>query len=296
MGVTMIAGWDAIRMALYVARFGTLTRAAQEMGVHHSTVLRQIEALEAQLGAKLFYRHPRGYSLTRAGKRCLEIADRMDQNASEISRAADMDQEVTGELTLTSVPILSGLVTDAAHVLMRDHPGLRLRLVSTTGLLRLDLGEADVALRAGVRPQDPDGVVIPLPSMSFALYASRGYRRRFPQLVDRQITDQMFICTEGDELRASHYRWLLANVPDSQIRMVSADPAARLQAVVRGLGVDFLPVKTADRVGILMQLAPPREAWQTSLWLVTHRDTHRSARVAAAVMAFRELAVSYSGF
>ena len=292
----MSTGWDAIRMALYVARHGTLTRAAQELGIHHSTVLRQIEALEVQLGAKLFYRHPRGYSLTPAGKRFLEIADRMDQNAFEITRAADIDQEVTGELILTSVPILSGLMTDAAYVLMRDHPGLVVRLVSTTSQLRLDLGEADVALRAGKQPEDPDGVVIPLPSMSFALYGSRGYRRRYPQLIDRQITEQIYVATEGAELRASHYRWLTANVPQEQIRLVSADPAARLQAVIRGLGVDFLPVKTADRVGILWQLAPPREAWQTPLWLVTHRDTHRSARVASAVMAFRELAVNYSGF
>ena len=55
--------WDEIRTAFHVARMGTVSGAADVLGVHHATVIRHIDALEGRLGAKLFQRHARGNSL-----------------------------------------------------------------------------------------------------------------------------------------------------------------------------------------------------------------------------------------
>ena len=46
---------------------GTVSGAAQALGVHHATVIRHIDALEGRLGVKLFQRHARGYTPTEAG-------------------------------------------------------------------------------------------------------------------------------------------------------------------------------------------------------------------------------------
>ena len=59
--------WDEIRTAYQVARMGTVSGAAEILGVHHATVIRHIDALEARLGVKLFQRHARGYTATEAG-------------------------------------------------------------------------------------------------------------------------------------------------------------------------------------------------------------------------------------
>ena len=59
--------WDEIRTAYQVARMGTVSGAAEVLGVHHATVIRHIDALEARLGVKLFQRHARGYTPTEAG-------------------------------------------------------------------------------------------------------------------------------------------------------------------------------------------------------------------------------------
>ena len=58
--------WDEVKTALHVARIGTVSGAADVLGVHHATVIRHIDALEEQLGVKLFQRHPRGYTATEA--------------------------------------------------------------------------------------------------------------------------------------------------------------------------------------------------------------------------------------
>ena len=49
--------WDEVRTAYQVARIGTVSGAAEVLGVHHATVIRHIDALEARLGAKLHHEH-----------------------------------------------------------------------------------------------------------------------------------------------------------------------------------------------------------------------------------------------
>jgi DNA-binding transcriptional LysR family regulator len=43
--------WDEIKTAYHVARLGTVSGAAEALGVHHATVIRHIDALETRLGA-----------------------------------------------------------------------------------------------------------------------------------------------------------------------------------------------------------------------------------------------------
>ena len=70
----MIDTWDEIRTAFQVARLGTVSGAAEVLGVHHATVIRHIDALEKRLGSKLFQRHARGYTPTEAGTELLKVA------------------------------------------------------------------------------------------------------------------------------------------------------------------------------------------------------------------------------
>jgi len=57
-----------LRAFASVAEHGSLTRSAASIGVAPSALSRQIAGLEAQLGAPLFERHPRGMVLTEAGE------------------------------------------------------------------------------------------------------------------------------------------------------------------------------------------------------------------------------------
>ena len=62
----ILDNWDEVRTAYQVARLGTVSGAAEVLGVHHATVIRHIDSLEKRLGTKLFQRHPRGYTPTEA--------------------------------------------------------------------------------------------------------------------------------------------------------------------------------------------------------------------------------------
>ena len=83
-----IESWDDIRVALAVARTGTVSGAASALGVHHATVIRRSDALEAALRARLFQRHPRGYALTEAGRTLLATAAAADHKLEWLREAA----------------------------------------------------------------------------------------------------------------------------------------------------------------------------------------------------------------
>ena len=63
--------WDEIRTAYQVARMGTVSGAADVLGVHHATVIRHIDALEGKLGEKLFQRH--ALALDVLGVKCINV-------------------------------------------------------------------------------------------------------------------------------------------------------------------------------------------------------------------------------
>ena len=105
-----IGNWDEIRTAFHVARLGTVSAAAEALGVHHATVIRHIDALEARLGAKLFQRHARGYTATDAGRELLSVAQVADERFSQMAaRIGGARDDISGDLIVTSLPGLSNL-------------------------------------------------------------------------------------------------------------------------------------------------------------------------------------------
>ncbi|MCG8441412.1 MAG: LysR family transcriptional regulator, partial [Caulobacterales bacterium] len=60
--------WDKLRTFNAAADAGSLTGAAEALGISQSAVSRQIAVLEEQLGVALFHRHPRGLETTEQGR------------------------------------------------------------------------------------------------------------------------------------------------------------------------------------------------------------------------------------
>ena len=95
--------WDEVRTAYHVARSGTVSGAAEALGVHHATVIRHVDALENRLGVRLFQRHSRGYTATEAGRDLLQVAQATDDQFAQLAgRLRGQGSGVTGELKVTA--------------------------------------------------------------------------------------------------------------------------------------------------------------------------------------------------
>ncbi|MEM9911157.1 MAG: LysR family transcriptional regulator, partial [Pseudomonadota bacterium] len=179
--------WDEVRTAFQVARVGTVSGAADVLGVHHATVIRHIDALETRLGVRLFQRHARGYTTTEAGEDLLRVAQATDDQFSQLAgRIRGRGHDVSGELVVTSLGGFSHLLVPVLADFQKDHPDIIVRYLTGERLFRLEYGEAHVAIRAGSAPDQPDNVVQPFFTQAVTLYASDHYiaHHGLPRSVD----------------------------------------------------------------------------------------------------------------
>lgn len=284
--------WDEVRTAYQVARMGTVSGAAEVLGVHHATVIRHIDAIEGRLGVKLFQRHARGYTPTEAGQDLMRVAQATDDQLSQLSgRLKGQGDDVSGELVVTSLISMAPQIVPVLTAFQMNHPGLIVRYLTGDRLFRLEYGEAHVAIRAGTVPDQPDNVVQQFVRQSMALFASRGYVEKFGHpKTPEEFEGHRFVSTDDSNSRAPFNKWLLAHVPPEAISFRSSDVRAMEEAIRAGAGIGFLSHYSGCRDEGLVQIMPPQEEWSGALWLVTHVDLHRTAKVQTFLKFLKEQA------
>ena len=251
------------------------------MGVHHATVIRHIDALEERLGVKLFQRHARGYTATEAGLDLLQVAQATDDQFTQLAgRIKGQGAGVSGDLVVTSVAVLSPLLTPALVSFQIAHPDIRLRYLTGDRLFRLEYGEAHVAIRAGAMPAEPDNVVQPYQTMQVRLVASAAYIARHGLPKDESdLANHWFVSHDNADSRAPFHKWLRGIVGDDRIVFRATDNRIMAEAVRAGAGIGFVSDIDMEGREDLQEVTPSRAEWAAPLWLVTHVDLHRTAKV-----------------
>lgn len=144
----------AMRVFIAVARSGSLSASARQLGQPLTTVSRQLAALETHIGATLVTRTTRSLSLTDAGRSYLETCRRVleDLDAAE-SAIAGRDDDLSGEIAVTA-PVLFGRLF-LLPIMIRFlalHPRLDAQLHLADRVVDLAEEGVDVALRIGSLP------------------------------------------------------------------------------------------------------------------------------------------------
>jgi len=135
------------------ARHLSFTRAAVDLHLTQSAVSRQVQALESQLGVKLFTRHTRSLQLTDAG----------EHYRASIGKALQLLREATMQIralkpsndlaVTTSVTIASLWLVPRLPAFQRQHPRISVHVVSDNEYRDLKSDKLDVAIRYGTRKQ-----------------------------------------------------------------------------------------------------------------------------------------------
>jgi DNA-binding transcriptional LysR family regulator len=75
----------------------------------------------------------------------------------------------------------------------------------------------------------------------------------------------------------------------------AAEAEAATLAVVSGVGLGFIGQTTRAAFPDLIEVLPPQPEWDAPLWLVTHVDLHRTAKVQAFARFLKDEARSWAG-
>ena len=196
--------WENMRHFLAVARAGTLSGAARELGVDHATVGRRVAALEAEMQTLLVERLPRSCRLTAAGVLAVEQARHMESAAFDVTRQMKSQQvSLNGRVSLSASPVLAThFIAPRLFDFRRRYPQIQLSISAQAHQISLSRGEADIAVRH-VRPSEPSNVARRVGTMLFDLYASRTY----PDLATPE--NWAFIAYESEFADMPQQQWLL---------------------------------------------------------------------------------------
>jgi len=262
-----------LRTLLAIAREGSLAGAARRLRVNHSTVFRRLGAIEARLGTRLFERQGGSYVTTAAGEDLLRTAERVEAEVEALERRlSGQDLRLTGSLRLTAPDdVAEVLVMPLLTAFRHAYPDITVELAVDNRMLNLTRREADVALRPTRQPPDT------LAGRRIAGLASAVYRGagRGAQ------ADARWVAWEeggGPPLVA---RWLTDHVDRHVIGYRSNSMLNQASAIRAGLGRGVLPCFLGDRDAGLERSAPPLPELATELWLLTHPDLQRTARIRA---------------
>jgi DNA-binding transcriptional LysR family regulator len=275
--------WNDYRYFLAVARAGSLSGAARRMKVDQSTVGRRIAALEARVGARVFDHTPEGYVLTAAGERVRADVERLEGGFLDVERQlAGGDARIEGVVRVAMTDAFANaFIVDHLASLRRSHPGLSIELVTGYAPVDLSRREADLAVRLGKPPRQPNLVVRPLGLAGFALYASEAYLARRGRPRSRgSLRGHEVVCYGGELAAVPLARFLGERAREAEVAFRANSVASVYAAVAAGLGLGVLPCvlgrQGLRRVGSVLGRTP--------IWSVVHEDLVRNARVRTVLL------------
>lgn len=287
---------------ILVAQLGTLSGAAERLGVPKSTVSRRVARLEESLELSLLTRSARAIALTEDGRALYERCSPALRELQDIERDLnDHTASPRGKLRLTSSIDLSSsdyLTRHLAEYTAR-YPEVHVELVVTNRVVDLLEEDVDVGLRVHLQQLAVrEGLITKrLKSITFGLFTSPAYLELHgPIRFDETLSRHRFV---------AHARTL--NAPGQLLNHGAASiapalitddfqPAAAM--IAAGLGLGLLPDFVAApylRRHELVQLEPPSEISPPgTLSLVWQRARHMSPRVRAFIDLAVEIAKQQS--
>lgn len=168
--------WDKLKTFHAAADTGSLTAAADKLGISQSAVSRQITALEQRLATPLFHRHARGLTLTEQGHILFKTArDVAHQVALAQATVLDSRSKPQGPLRVSApISLGSNWLTSVLPDFMRAYPEIDLQLILEDDEHDLSAMDIDCALRAAPTTHG-DVIERKLGTISQSLYASDLY-------------------------------------------------------------------------------------------------------------------------
>jgi DNA-binding transcriptional LysR family regulator len=277
-----------------VASTLSFTRAAIILNYAQSSVTAQIQALEEELSIPLFHRLGRQVTLTDAGRRLLEYAEKMLELSEEARSIISGEDEPGGTLEIgSSETVCTYLLMPVLREFRARYPNVRLtfRPIPYAQLIpSVKDGSVDVSFVLEENVQASGLLAEVLTCESLVLVAAPEHRlARAPVVTTADLENETILFTEKGCCYRAMFEQALSScgvTPQASIEFHSVE--AMKKCAIAGLGITILPEIAAQRelaTGELYQLR-----WnEPDLHVYTHMVWHKDRWLSPALKAFLEV-------
>jgi DNA-binding transcriptional LysR family regulator len=178
----MLKQLDSVASFVRVVERGSFLGVANELGTTQPRITRHIQALEADLGARLFERTTRGLTLTAAGQRFYPVAQRLLAMTEEAMQSISNEkQALSGKIRVVGPVVFGELVlADIVADFQSKHPEVSFELMLSDRNVNLIEEGAHCAFRGGAL-EDSSMVAVPLGHSIGVIAATKGYVKNHGQ-------------------------------------------------------------------------------------------------------------------
>ncbi len=290
--------WTDVRFFLEVVRSGTISAAGERMGVEHSTVSRRIDRLEAMLGAVLFDRRRKGYSLTEAGRALIPYAESMENALlGAVDESASKAGEVHGTVRV-GTPEAFGILVLAPNLvgLSGQQPGLHVELMAQPQFPSLVTREVEILVTLEP-PRVGRYTVARLAEIDYYLYGSRNYLDVHAPIRSRSdLGNHTFVDYIHDGSVSERYRVLEETITEPHRRFTTTSVLAQREAAACGMGLVLLTPYVAASEPRLVRLSPVGHLIKRTLWIAAPEDLFRIKRIRVVWDFIRSVVASRQEF
>ncbi|GAD00710.1 LysR family transcriptional regulator [Agarivorans albus] len=272
--------WQWWQYFLGIAQQGSLSKAAQHLGVSQPTLSRQLQAMEQQLGQPLFDRSTQGLSLTLFGQSMLEECQNMQSSAERLQRlAAGQTQTLTGRVRLAANELVAlYYLPQIMPRFMETYSEVSLEIEVSNSASNLDKRDADVAIRM-FPPTQLDLLCRKVSDIPLGFYASSEYLAKHGMPKDQtSLFSHRVLGYDRDPQFEVGARQLGMNIKNEQFLLRTDFLPLQLELAKQHAGITVTHKCLAEAAG-LIEIELGFELPALPVYLVCHRDVQHNKKI-----------------
>jgi DNA-binding transcriptional LysR family regulator len=278
--------WDKLKIFHNVALDLNISEAAHKMNISHSSISRQVSALERELKVSLFKRHARGLTLTEQGKILFKTAhDIFGKIALTEAQLTDSKEKPAGPLTIAAT-VAFGTTWLAPRIekFANSYPDIDISIIIENKYTDLAQGEADVALRL-TEPTQMDLIRFPLYEFQFKIYSSPEYIEKYGIPKDVAELSKHKIVAFGHDVEPSipDVNCILDLLPKKKkVKVLNvSNMYGVMRAIGGGAGIGALPEYMKISSNNLVPILPDAKTPKAVIYFTYPSELKGSKKIAA---------------
>ncbi|MEZ9229964.1 LysR family transcriptional regulator [Vibrio amylolyticus] len=270
--------WNSLKVFLAIVRSGSLSGAANNLDVNHSTVFRRLNAFEEEIEGQLFERKNNRYELTTLGHELYEFALNIENSFDGIRRhIIGKDIQPKGIVKITApnniaYRYLPRYITN----FNLEYPDIHIELLVSNQEFNMSNRQADIAVRSTSSPAE-HLIGRQVCTLNWSVFASKAYEDKFglPNNID-ELAKHVLIGATGGMCRLPTFIWQDKHFADQVVTRCD-DLTAMSYFVESGQGLAFLPDDQSRPE--LIKLFAIQDSQPSNIWLLTHPDLRNVERI-----------------
>ncbi len=267
--------WDDLKLVLAIGRARSITQAAKQTGLHHSTLFRRMADIEDRVGAKLFERQQGDYQPTPSGMAAMETAEKLEAEMAVLARTlAGQDIRPSGTVRLTTTDtLLHAVLSDDLASFAKAYPEITVQVVTDNRFYDLNRHDADIAIRPSNTPNENlvGRQVAPIRSV---ICGAKG-------MTHPTDGNGAWITCDESLAHIKAAQWRDRYFTDQHVAMRSNSLLNVARLVDAGAGYAVLPLFLAGAFANIAVLGDAIDGLDNDLWMLMHRDLKSVPRVRA---------------